>query len=178
MKAHEGVRRARSSWQLCPAVALAALLVGCATQSGPPLSSLATLGGPPRGMARIVVARREKGYFGIDHAFPVKLDGEPLGELMTGTFAYLDRPAGPHQLSSELWGSPGVTRHDFTAVSGRTYFFGASVNEKAKDIQVISVISPLGGLVAAAATYNDRQGAINLTPISEGEAKQAIAAAQ
>ena len=178
MKAHEGVRRARSPWQLYLAFALAAVLLGCVTQSGPPLSSLATLGGPPRGMARIVAVRREKGYFGIDYAFPVKLDGEPLGELATGTFAYLDRPAGPHQLSSELWGSPGVTRRDFTAVSGRTYFFGVSVNEKAKDIQVVSAISPLGGLVAAAATYNDRQGPIDLTPISEAEAKQAIAAAQ
>jgi hydroxymethylpyrimidine pyrophosphatase-like HAD family hydrolase len=71
-----------------------------------------------------------------------------------------------------------VTRRDFTTVSGRTYFFAASLNEKAKDIQVVSVISPLGGLVASAAAYNDRQGPINLTPISESEAKQVIAAAQ
>jgi hypothetical protein len=90
MKANQRARRARSSWQFYPAFALAALLIGCATQSGPPLSSLATVGGPPKGMARIVVVRPEKGYFGIDHAFPVKLDGESLGELMTGTFAYLD----------------------------------------------------------------------------------------
>src|SRR5712691_4326705 len=119
MKADQRVRSALASWQLYPAFALAAVLLGCVTQSGPPLSSPATLGAAPKGMARVVVVRPEKGYFGIDHAFPVKLDGEPLGELMTGTFAYLDRPAGPHQLSSELWGSPGVTRHDFTAVSGR-----------------------------------------------------------
>jgi hypothetical protein len=178
MKANERARRARSSWPLYPAFGLAAVLLGCATQSGPPLSSLATLGAPPKGIARIVVVRPEKGYFGIDHAFPVKLDGEPLGELMTGTFAYLDRPAGPHQLSAEIWGSPGVTRHDFTAVPGRTYFFRASANEKVKDIQVVSMISPLGGLVAAATTYNDRQGPIDLTPIGEAEAKQAIASAQ
>src|SRR5260221_34858 len=119
MKAHEGVRRARSPWQLYLAFALAAVLLGCVTQSGPPLSSLATLGGPPRGMARIVAVRREKGYFGIDYAFPVKLDGEPLGELATGTFAYLDRPAGPHQLSSELWRSPAVTRRDFPGPHSR-----------------------------------------------------------
>jgi hypothetical protein len=41
-----------------------------------------------------------------------------------------------------------------------------------------SMVSPLGGLIAAAATYDDRQGPIDLTPINEAEAKQAIAAAQ
>ena len=54
--------------------------------------------------------------------FVVKLDGEPLGDLAVGTFAYLDRPGGSHQLSAEIWGDPGVTRRDFTAVSGRTYY--------------------------------------------------------
>jgi hypothetical protein len=179
MKANERARRARSTWQLYPAFGLAAVLLGCVTQSGPPPSSLATLGASPKGMARIVVVRPEKGFFGWqrDAAVPVKLDGEPLGELMTGTFAYLDRPAGPHQLSTDLWGWPGVTRHDFTALPGRTYFFRASVNEKFKDVQVVSMISPLGGLVASAATYNDH-GPIDLTAISEAQAKQAIAAAQ
>lgn len=179
MNANEGARKALLFPQLYWAFSLAAVLTGCATQSGPPLSSLATLGAPPAGMARIVVVRREKGYFGIgDRAFPVKLDGEPLGELMTGSFAYLDRPAGSHQLSAEFWDSPGVTRVDFTAAQGRTYFFGASLNEKAKDLQVVSMISPVGGLFASAATYNDRQGPINLTPISAAEAKQVVAAAQ
>ena len=41
-----------------------------------------------------------------------------------------------------------------------------------------SMVSPLGGLIAATATYDDRQGPIDLTPINEAEAKQAIAAAQ
>jgi hypothetical protein len=179
MRANERARRARSSWQLYPAFGLAAVLLGCATQSGPPLSSLATLDGPPKGMARVVVVRREKGFFGWgDNAFRVKLDDQPLGELMTGSFAYLDRPAGPHQLSVDVFGWPGVTRNDFTAAPGRTYFFRASANDKAKDLQGVSVISPLGGLVASAATFNDRQGPVDLTPISEAEAKQVIASAQ
>jgi hypothetical protein len=179
MKANEGARGARSSWQLCTAFSLAAVLTGCMTESGPPLASMARLSGPPKGMARIVVVRPEKGYkFAIgDRAFPVKLDGEPLGELATGTFAYLDRPAGAHQLSAEYWDWPGATRHDFTAVSGRTYYFRASLNEKVNDIRAVSIISPVGGLIAAGATYNDRQGPIDLMPISEREAKQAIAAA-
>jgi hypothetical protein len=39
------------------------------------------------------------------------------------------------------------------------------------------MISPLGGAIAAATTYTDH-GPIDLTPISEAEAKQVIAAAQ
>jgi hypothetical protein len=65
-----------------------------------------------------------------------------------------------------------------TATAGRTYFFRARASAKAKDIQVFTVFSPLGGLVADAATYNDRQGPIDLIPISEAEARQAIAAAR
>jgi hypothetical protein len=178
MKANERVRRARSSWRLYPVFALAAVLLGCVTQSGPPLSSLATVGGPPKGMARIVVVRQEQASFVMRNgAFPIKLDGEPLGEVAVGTFAYLDRPAGSHQLSAEIWGYPGVTRYDFSAVSGRTYFFRASLNEKANDVAGVSMISPIGGLIAAAATYTDH-GPIDLAPISPAEAKQAIAAAQ
>ncbi|MBO0755006.1 MAG: DUF2846 domain-containing protein [Bradyrhizobiaceae bacterium] len=172
----EGVCGTRSSWQLYPAFALAAVLFGCATQSGPPLSSLTTLGAPPKALARVVVVRPEQGFFGIDGGFPVKLDGEALGELKTGTFAYLDRPAGRHQLSAEIFGYPGVTREDFTAAPGRTYFFRASANARAKDLQGFSMISPLGALVGAATTFNDRQGPIDLIPISEAQAKRAIAA--
>jgi hypothetical protein len=129
-------------------------------------------------MARIVAVRQEPHSWGPRNAnFAVKLDGEPLGELSAGTFAYLDRPAGSHQLSGDLWGWPGVTLLDFTAAPGRTYYFRVSLNEKMDGIAAVSMISPLGAVVAEAATYNDRQGPIDLTPMSEAEAKQAIATA-
>jgi hypothetical protein len=161
------------------AIASATAVAGCVTQSGPPLSSLATVGGPPKGMARIVVVRQEQASpVGRYAGFPVKLDGEPLGDLTVGTFAYLDRPGGSHQLTAELWGNPGVTRLDLAAVPGRTYYFRASLNEKMNGIAVATMISPIGGLIAEAATYNDRQGPIDLTPVSEVEAKQVIAAAR
>jgi Protein of unknown function (DUF2846) len=179
MKTNEQVRGARSSWRWSVAFALAAVLGGCATDSGSPLSSLATVGGLHAGMARVVVVREEPRSMGMRNGnFPVKLDGEPIGELSPGTFAYLDCPAGAHQLSADFWGTPGVTRRDFTAAPGRTYYFRASLNEKADGLSAVSVISPIGGLIAAAATYNDRQGPIDLTPISESEAKQAMAAAR
>ena len=116
--------RGRSApWQLLSVFALAAVLAGCVTQSGPPLSSLATLDGPPKGMARIVVVREEQTSLMLRYRdFPVKLDGEPLGELAIGRFAYLDRPGGAHQLSAEICCISGVTRRDFTAAPGRSIF--------------------------------------------------------
>jgi hypothetical protein len=89
----------------------------------------------------------------------------------------LDRPGGSHQLSAEICCITGVTRHDFMAVSGRTYYFRASLNEKVND-RAVTMISPVAGAIASTTTYNDRQGPINLTPMSEAEAKQAVAAAQ
>jgi hypothetical protein len=53
-----------------------------------------------------------------------------------------------------------------------------SMRRRAYGVAAVTMVSPVGGLIAAAATYDDRQGPIDLTPISEAEAKQAIAAAQ
>jgi hypothetical protein len=108
--------------------------------------------------------------------FPIRLDGQPLGNQAVGRFAYLDRPGGPHQLSAKICCISGVTRRDFTAASGRTYYFRASLNEKVDDTGAVTMISPVAGAVAT--TYNDRQGPIDLTPMSESEAKHAIAATQ
>jgi hypothetical protein len=142
------------------------------------MSSLTTVGGLHAGMARIVVVRHEPRSYGMRGSnFPVKLDGQPLGELSPGTFAYLDCPAGSHQLSADFPGYPGVTRRDFTAAPGRTYYFRASLNEKVDGITAVTIISPIGGLIAASATYDDRRGPIDLTAISESEAKQAMPAA-
>jgi hypothetical protein len=67
--------------------------------------------------------------------FPVKLDGQQLGNLAVGRFAYLDRPGGTHHLSAEICCISGVARRDFMAISGRTYYFSASLNEKVNDIE-------------------------------------------
>lgn len=129
-------------------------------------------------MARIVVVRGEQTSLMLKYRdFPIKLDGEPLGDLAVGRFAYLDRPGGSHQLSAEICCLSGVTRRDFMAISGRTYYFTASLNEKVNDIGAVTMVSPIAGAIASTTTYNDRQGPIDLTPISAAEAKQAIAVA-
>jgi hypothetical protein len=40
------------------------------------------------------------------------------------------------------------------------------------------MMSPIAGAIASTTTYDDRQGPIDLTPMSASEAKQVIAAAQ
>jgi hypothetical protein len=178
MEANHATRRSRVSWRLCGVFALAAALAGCmTTQTG--LSSLAAVDGPPRGVARVIVVRGEQTSLMLRYRdFPIKLDGEPLGDLAVGRFAYLDRPGGSHQLSAEICCISGVTRRDFMSVSGRTYYFRASLNEKVNDIGAVTMASPIAGAIASTTTYNDRQGPIDLTPISESEAKRVIAAAQ
>jgi hypothetical protein len=176
METNENLRRARAPWTLGAALALAVALAGCVTtQGGPP--SLATVDGPPKGMARIVVVRGEQTSLMLRYRdFPIKLDGEPLGDLAVGRFAFLDRPGGSHQLSAEICCISGVTRRDFMAVSGRTYYFRASLNEKVNDIGAVTMVSPIAGAIASTNTYDDRQGPIDLTPIGAAEARQVMAA--
>src|SRR5690349_14986309 len=145
MKTNKGVRGARSSWRLCAAFVLAAALGGCVTtQVGSPLPSLATVGGVPKGMARVVIVRVEPRAFGAqNNNFPVKLDGQSLGELAPGTFVSQDCPAGAHQLTADLSGWPGTTRLDFTAAPGRTYYFRTNLNDKANGLTMVSIVSPI-----------------------------------
>lgn len=155
----------------------AATLTGCATtQSGPPIASLASIGAPPAGKARIVVMRPENGFFGWgDRALPVKIDGEPMGDLLTGTYASLDRPAGRHRISVDLWDHPGVSQHDFNAASGRTYYFAVRLKQKVNDVHMAAAIGGLAGYVIAAAATNDNTGPVDLIPMSDAEAKRTIA---
>jgi len=151
------------------------MLLGCATQTGPGIASLATVGAPPAGQARIVVMRPEKGFFGWgDRALPVKLDGEAMGDLMTGAYVSLDRPPGRHQLSVDLWDIPGVSRHDFNAAPGRVYYFAARVKKKVNDIVAASALGGLAGYAVAAAATNDNTGPVDLIAMSEAEAKRVI----
>jgi Protein of unknown function (DUF2846) len=158
---------------------MAATVLGCATTSGPSMSSLVSgAGAPPAGQSRIVVIRPEKVFFGWgDRALPVVLDGQPIGDLLTGTYVSADRPAGQHQLSIDLWDMPGVSRHDFTTAPGRTYYFAARVKERVNGMAAATVFAGLAGYAVAAAASNDGAGQVDIIPMSEAEAKRAIATA-
>jgi uncharacterized protein DUF2846 len=152
-------------------------LTGCVTtQSGPPIASLASIGSPPAGKTRIVVMRPENGFAGWgDRALPLKIDGEPMGELLTGAYTSVDRPPGRHQISGEFWDYPGVSRIDVNAASGRTYYFTIKVKQKVNDIRVAAALGGLAGLAIAAAATDDGTGPFELVPMSDAEAKRAIA---
>ena len=154
---------------------MAATVLGCASPSGPPASSLASgAGAPPAGQSRIIVLRPEKVFFAGDRALPVVLDGQAIGHLMTGSYVSADRPAGRHQLSVDLWDLPGVSRHDFTTTSGRTYYFAARVKERVNGVTAAAVMVGLAGYALAAAATNDGTGQVDIIPMSEVEARRAI----
>ena len=101
-------RRAGAKWRrrrgLAVLVALGGLLAGCA--SAPIQAPVASMAPPSGGTARIVVIRPEKGLPQLmDVSFNVKLDGVSMGDVLTGTIIAADRPAGPHQLTADLWGN-------------------------------------------------------------------------
>jgi hypothetical protein len=157
-------------------IAMAALM-GCATQSGgPPIASLASIGSPPAGKARIVVMRPENGFAGWgDRALPLKIDGEPMGELLTGAYASVDRPPGRHHISGEFWDHPGVSRVDVNAASGRTYYFAIKVKQKVNDLRMVAALGGLAGYAIAAAATDDGTGPFELIPMSDADAKRMIA---
>ena len=145
----------------------AALLGACApTRDGAQFASITqTLGPPKAGQARIVVMR-DKGNPGlVDYGFAVTLDDRPMmgGELRTGTFLYVDAPAGRHE--QEIAASPG-----------RTYFFNVVASERSKKLSAAQASGGLVGLgIVMAMTSNDKNpGPIDFVPVDEVAARTAI----
>jgi hypothetical protein len=154
-------------------------LSGCATPNGPTVEAFAKTAGPPKaGQARVIVYREPLYAYQVwDRNYPVKLDGEPMaGNLTAGTFVSLDRPAGHHQLSLDVWDLPGVTRVDFNAVAGRTHYFVVRMSDRGKVITAGTVFGGLSGYaLAAVVTSGDDKGGMDLISVDEATAKKALA---
>jgi hypothetical protein len=167
-------------WRGIAVAIIACALSGCAdtVREGLDYGALSQKVGPPKtGQARIVVFR-EKGYAGIaDPGWDVKLDGTPLSDLKTGTYIYLDRPAGHHDLSSTAALFPGETHKDITAAAGRTYFFLAKPSDRAQKLNTMAAAGGLTGLVIGSAlTSGDKNpGPLEFFPIEEGAATTMMA---
>jgi uncharacterized protein DUF2846 len=165
-------------WRTVVLSIVAVTIAGCVTtRNGADFATTSQkIGQTKSGQARIVVFR-EQAYGGLfDQGWDVKLDGQPMGDLKTGTYVYADRPAGRHQLSSEMVGFPGVTQRDITVNAGRTHFFMAKPSERAKTLQVTSAVGGLTGLVVGTAiTAGDSNpGPLDFIPLEESAARQAI----
>jgi hypothetical protein len=166
-------------WRRVVLVAIAASLCGgCETErSGLDYSATLQKVGPPRaGQARVVVLR-EKGYGGIaDAAWNVQLDGTPLSSLKTGTYAYLDRPAGHHQLTASEAGFPGATQQDLALQPGQTYFFVARYSKRKSAFAATASTGLLGLAITTAVTSAyDNPGPLDFFPLEDGAAKVTIA---
>jgi hypothetical protein len=156
-----------------------AVMAGCATErSGADFGSFVQKVGPPKaGQARIVILR-EKGYAGIaDQGWDVKLDGGPMTDLKTGTYVYVDRPVGRHQISASMNLFPGVTQYDLAAESGRTYFFLARPSDRAKTLNGMSAAGGVAGLLigAAVTSSNSNPGPLDFFPLDDAAARTAMA---
>lgn len=159
-------------------VAVAAIVSGCASErTGADFLAMSQKMGPPRaGHSRIVVLR-EKGYGGItDTGWDVKLDGGPMADLKTGTYVYADRPAGRHELSASADLFPGISKREFAAAPGKTYFFLTRPSDRAKALHAMSAAGGVAGLVigAAVTSNNDNPGPLDFFPMEEAEARTMI----
>ncbi len=165
-------------WRVAVLSIVTVVISGCVTaRNGADFASTSQKIGPIKpGQARMVVFR-EQAFGGLmDQGWDVKLDGEPMGDLKTGTYVYADRPAGRHQLSSESALFPGVTQRDITVAAGRTHFFLARLSERARTLTATSAAGGLVGLaVGSAMTSGDSNpGPLDFIPLEEGAARQAI----
>jgi hypothetical protein len=160
-------------------VCVAMMVAGCAGQAGTPIASLQATSGPRAGMARVVVMRSEKGFYGWgDQGLPVSVDEQSIGEMTTGNYVSSDIAPGRHQVSLNLWDQPGVSRYELNAAPGRTYFLMAKVKEKVNQVHMAgTVFGPVGYGLAAAAS-DDGTGPIEITPLSEAEGRRVIAASR
>lgn len=167
------------SWRSVCALLIAVLLGGCETErNGLDYAGMTQRIGPPAaGRSRIVVLR-EKGYAGItDPGWDVKLDGGPMADLKTGTYVYLDRPAGQHQLSATAAMFPGVSQREFSTQAGRTYFFLARPSDRSKVLGGMAAGGGIAGLLVGAAltSNNSNPGPLDFFPLEEDAARTTIA---
>ncbi|MBR0931160.1 hypothetical protein JQ561_31515 [Bradyrhizobium diazoefficiens] len=156
----------------------AAMLVGCQTErSGLDYATAMRRIGPPKaGQARIVVFR-EKGFGGVaDAGWEFALDGAVLKGLKTGTYLYVDRPAGQHQFFAAEPGFPGETHQDIAVQSGRTYFYLARNSDRKNAVIANASTGLLGyGLTLAMTSAYKNQGPVDFSPVDEAAARTTVA---
>jgi hypothetical protein len=161
----------------------ALLLSGCMTAKvGTDYAAISQKVGPPKpGQSRVVVLQQKRdGLSMAICACDVKVDGNPIGKVLVGTYAYADRPAGRHQLVASELLFPGETRRDFSTESGRTYFFLVKSSARHDSVTGMSMIGGLAGVaVAAVATAgSDNLGPGEFIPLDEPTARTMLAELQ
>ncbi len=113
-------------------------------------------------------------------ACDMKLDGEPIGKVIVGTYVYADRPAGRHQLVASELLFPGETKCDFATDSGRTYYFLIRSSERHDAVTGGALMGGLIGVAAASVVTSGSRnaGPAELFPLDESTAKTTLAELQ
>ena len=160
---------------VCTFVA-AALLFGCAgTREGLDFAAVSQTNGPKNGQGRLVVLRESAFVGSMDGGYPLKLEGEPIGDLGTGTFLVRDIPAGRHELSTSQWAYPGTTKQEVGIAAGRTYFYGAKMSERGKALMVSSMVGlAIFTVTAVATSSNDNPGPVDFVLLDEAAGRQMV----
>lgn len=158
-------------------------LSGCVSdQAGTDYASVAQKVGPPKaGQSRIVVLQEKRN--GLSMALcgcDMKLDGETIGKVIVGSYAYADRPAGKHQLVATELLFPGESRHDFVTAPGRTYYFLIRSSERHDAVSGGALMGGLVGLAAASVVTAGSQntGPAELYGLDEPTARTTLAGLQ
>jgi hypothetical protein len=110
-------------------------------------------------------------------ACDMKLDGDPIGKVIVGTYVYADRPTGRHQLVASEALFPGETRREFATESGRTYYFLIRSSERHDAVTGGALMGGLVGLAAASVVTSGAQnsGPAELFPLDEPAARTTLA---
>jgi hypothetical protein len=148
-------------------VFVAAMVTGCVTASGPTYLSVAHKGLEP-GRARVVA------YSDESAGGEIKIDGLSFGTIANRSFIFRDVPAGLHQITGEQAGYPGVTRRELSAAPGHTYYFAIRMSQRAKTLSTAVTFAGLAGYAVAAAATSDDGGPVDIIPVDEATARQAI----
>lgn len=161
----------------------AAILAGCVSdQIGTDYASIEQKIGPPKaGQSRVVVLQeKRKGLSMAICACDMKLDGEAIGKVTVGTYAYADRPAGRHQLVASEVLFPGDTTRDVVTAPGRTYYFLIRSSDRHDAVTGGAVVGGLIGLAAASVVTsgNPNTGPADLFPLDEPTARTTLAELQ
>jgi hypothetical protein len=164
-------------------LAAAIFLSGCVSdQVGTDYAAIAQKVGPPKpGQSRIVVLQEKRqGLSMALCACDMKLDGDPIGKVIVGTYVYADRPTGRHQLVASEALFPGETRRDFATESGRTYYFLVKSSERHDAVTGGALMGGLVGLAAASVVTSGAQnsGPAELFPLDEPSARTTLAELQ
>ena len=133
------------------------------------------IGASPAGKARIVVYRPATALGALARGWPVKVDGQSMGDIKPGTYGVVDRSPGRHQFTLDLLDIPGKTHQDFSVGAGRVYVFEARMKPKAETALRVGAVAGVIGWAIAANSYaaNDKSGMFEFIPLGEGAGRKA-----